>query len=109
MGAMRMGMDKGGFAITAEKVRDSVWDPKGIIGFNRLRVKTPEFALPIIFRKTQVTVGNRSIKLKNATMRIGRSNLTASGAVYNLYEAMKKHTLLRANLRLTHEILIATS
>lgn len=41
MGAMRMGMDKGGFAITAEKVRDSVWDPKGIIGFNRLRVKTP--------------------------------------------------------------------
>lgn len=98
MGAMRMGMDKGGFAITAEKVRDSVWDPKGIIGFNRLRVKTPEFALPIIFRKTQVTVGNRSIKLKNATMRIGRSNLTASGAVYNLYEAMKKHTLLRANL-----------
>ena len=36
MGDMKMGMDKGGFNLTAEKVRDSVWLPKGIVGFNRL-------------------------------------------------------------------------
>lgn len=101
MGDMKMGMDKGGFNLSAEKVRDSVWLPKGIIGFNRLTVRTPELALPIRMRKTAVTVGNRSITLKNASLRIGRSNLTASGAVYGLYAAMKKGEMLKANLEIS--------
>lgn len=98
MGQVRMGMDKGGFAVTAEKVRDSVWNPYGIIGFNRLRVKVPQLALPVRMSKTAVTVGNRRIALKNATMRIGRSDLTASGEVHRLYEVIKKGGMLRANL-----------
>lgn len=32
MGDTRLGMDKAGIGITAEKVRDSLWTPKGIIG-----------------------------------------------------------------------------
>ena len=75
--------------------------PKGIIGFNRLTVRTPQFALPIRMRKTSVTVGNRAITLRNASMRIGRSNLTASGAVHDLYGAMKHHRMLRANLEIS--------
>ena len=100
MGDMKMGMDKGGFNLTAEKVRDSVWLPKGIIGFNRLTLRTPELALPVKMRKTAVTVGDRVITLKNASMRIGRSNLTASGSVYGLYAAMKKGKMLKANLEI---------
>ena len=46
-----MGMDKAGFAVTAEKLRDSLWIPKGIIGFNRMKMLTPEFALPIRMKK----------------------------------------------------------
>ncbi len=98
LGAMKMGMDKAGFAIKAEKLRDSLWAPKGIIGFNRLFVSTPEFALPIRMRKTAVTVGDRAITLRKANMRIGRSNLTASGAVYNLYESLKKNKTIHAKL-----------
>ena len=101
LGDMKMGMDEGGFAVTADKVRDSLWIPKGIIGFNRLTVRTPQFALPIRMRKTSVTVGNRAITLRNASMRIGRSNLTASGAVHDLYGAMKHHRMLRANLEIS--------
>ena len=101
MGDMRIGMDKGGFAVTADKVRDSLWIPKGIIGFNRLTLRTPQFALPIRMRKTSVTVGNRAITLRNASMRIGRSNITASGAVHDLYASMKHHKTLRANLEIT--------
>lgn len=100
MGDMKMGMDKGGFNLTAEKVRDSVWLPKGIVGFNRLTLRTPELALPVRMRKTAVTVGDRVITLKNASMRIGRSNLTASGSVYGLYAAMKKGKMLKANLEI---------
>ena len=86
-GRYENGYGKGGFNLTAEKVRDSVWLPKGIVGFNRLTLRTPELALPVRMRKTAVTVGDRVITLKNASMRIGRSNLTASGSVYGLYAA----------------------
>ena len=101
MGSMKMGMDKAGIAVTANKLRDSVWIPKGIVGFNRLSVRTPQCALPIRMLKTSVTVGNRTITLRNATMRIGRSDLTASGSVHDLYGAMKFHKTLRAKLDLT--------
>lgn len=101
MGSMKMGMDKAGIAVTADKLRDSVWVPKGIVGFNRLSIRTPQCALPIRMMKTSVTVGNRAITLRNATMRIGRSDLTASGSVHDLYGAMKFHKTLRAKLDLT--------
>ena len=52
-------------------------------------------------QKTSLTVGNRAITLRNATMRIGRSDLTASGSVHDLYGAMKHHKTLRAELSLT--------
>ena len=98
IGNMKMGMDKGGFNLSAEKVRDSLWLPKGIVGFNRLTFRTSELALPIRMRKTAVTIGDRCITLKNASLRIGRSSLTASGAVHGLYAAMKKGEMLKANL-----------
>ena len=51
MGDTRLGMDKAGIGITAEKVRDSLWTPKGIIGFHRMAFRTPECALPIQVQK----------------------------------------------------------
>lgn len=103
VGDMRLGMDKAGISVSAEKLRDSFWIPKGIVGFNRLMVRTPECALPIWMQKTAVTVGNRTITLRNATMRIGRSDLTASGAVYDLYGAMRYQKTLRAKLELSSD------
>ena len=55
MGQTRIGMDKGGFGLRAEKVNDSLWLPKGIIGFRHLVLRVPEFALPIHMEKTSVT------------------------------------------------------
>ena len=101
MGETKMGMDKAGIGVTAEQVRDSFWIPKGIVGFNRLKVSTPMCALPIRMQKTSLTVGNRTISLRNATLRIGRSDLTATGAVYDLYGAMHRNKPLRAKLELT--------
>lgn len=101
MGDTKLGMDKAGIGVTAEQVRDSFWVPKGIVGFNRMKVSTPMCALPIRLLKTSLTVGNRTISLRNATMRIGRSDLTATGAVYDLYGAMHHHKPLRAKLELT--------
>lgn len=97
----KMGMDRAGFAVTAEKLHDSLWIPKGIIGFRRMSMSTPEFALPIRMKKTSVTVGNRMITLKNATCRVGHSDLTATGAIYDLYGTMKHHRPLRGKLEIS--------
>ena len=101
IGDSRMGMDRAGIGVTAEKLRDSVWIPEGIVGFSRLVVSTPQCALPIRMEKTSVTVGNRAVTLRNATMRIGRSDLTASGVVHDLYGVMRRRRPLRAELSLS--------
>lgn len=97
----KLGLDVAGFDVHAEKVKDSVWQTRGVIGFNRLRMVTPEFKLPIHMKQTAVTLGDRTITLKNASMRIGRSNLVASGSVSNLYRALTKDEMLKARLDIT--------
>lgn len=101
IGDMRLGIDKAGIAVNATQLRDSVWIPEGIIGFNRLTLRTPQCALPVKVKKTSVSVGNRTIRLRNATMRIGRSDITASGAIYDLYGAMRHNKTLRGELSLS--------
>lgn len=100
-GTTRMGMDKAGIRLKAKQIRDSIWIPQGTVGFNRMFVRTPMSSLPIRFQKTAVSVGNRTITLHNATMRIGRSDLTASGSIHNLYGAMRRNKMLKANLSLS--------
>lgn len=51
-----MAMNVAGIKMKADKLNDSLWMPKGIVGFNRLRFRTPEFGLPIRMSKTAVTV-----------------------------------------------------
>lgn len=101
LGDNRLGMDKAGIRLKAKQVKDSIWIPQGTVGFNRLFVRTPMSSLPIRVQKTAVSVGNRTITLHNATMRIGRSDLTASGSIHNLYAAMRRNKMLKANLSLT--------
>ena len=101
LGDTKLGMDKAGITITAQQLKDSLWIPKGIVGFNRLFVRTPQSALPIRMQKTAISVGNRAITLHNATMKIGRSDLTATGAIHDLYGAMRHNKKLRATLTLS--------
>ena len=103
-------MNKAGIGITAEKIRDSLWMPDGIVGFNHMAVCIPECALPIQVQKTSVTVNDRVITLRNATMRIGKSDITATGSIHDLYGAMRHHKLLRAKTgRIVRTIGLQTS
>ena len=96
-------MKRGGFKLTAEKVRDSIWAPQGIIGFERLRLRTPAYGLAIRMQKTAVTLENNKITLKNASMRIGRSDITATGEMTGLYRALKNGDMLTARLAVSSD------
>ena len=101
----RMAMNGAGIKMKADKLNDSLWMPKGIVGFNRLRFRTPEFGLPIRMSKTAVTVDGPKITLKNASVRIGRSNMTATGDMMGVYRAMTKGEKLTAHLSLTSDLI----
>lgn len=101
----RMAMNVAGIKMKADKLNDSLWMPKGIVGFNRLRFRTPEFGLPIRMSKTAVTVDGPKITLKNASVRIGRSNMTATGDMMGVYRAMTKGEKLTVHLSLTSDLI----
>lgn len=101
----RMAMNVAGIKMKADKLNDSLWMPKGIVGFNRLRLRTPEFGLPIRMSKTAVTVDGPKITLKNASVRIGRSNMTATGDMMGVYRTMTKGEKLTAHLSLTSDLI----
>ncbi|MFK2180984.1 AsmA family protein [Bacteroides fragilis] len=101
----RMAMNVAGIKMKADKLNDSLWMPKGIVRFNRLRFRTPEFGLPIRMSKTAVTVDGPKITLKNASVRIGRSNMTATGDMMGVYRAMTKGEKLTAHLSLTSDLI----
>lgn len=101
----RMAMNVAGIKMKADKLNDSLWMPKGIVGFNRLRFRTPEFGLPIRMSKTAVMVDGPKITLKNASVRIGRSNMTATGDMMGVYRAMTKGEKLTAHLSLTSDLI----
>lgn len=100
MGQTKIGMDKGGFGLSAEKVSDSLWTPQGVIGFQHLVLRVPEFALPVHVHQTAVTVGEKRITLRNASMQVGHSDITATGVIHDLYGVLKKNQTLKATLEL---------
>ena len=104
-GETRLGMNVAGIKMTAEKIKDSLWIPKGIVGFDRLRLRTPEFGLPIRMRKTALTINGPTITLKNAAIRIGRSNMVASGDVTGAYRAMTAGGMLNAHLSVSSDMI----
>lgn len=110
LGAMgtKLGMNVAGIKLHAEKVHDSLWIPRGIVGFNHLRMRTPQFALPIEMFKTAVTVGQEKITLKNASLRFGHSDLVATGDVSGLYRAITRNEMLNAHLFIQSDLIDCT-
>ena len=79
-------------------------DTSGIIGFDRLLVRAPEFGLPLRVRKTAVTIDGPRITLRNA-LKIGHSDMVATGEVIGLYRAMAKNEILKARLAISSEMI----
>lgn len=50
----KLALGVAGIKAKLEKKNDSLWIPRGIVGFDRLLVHTPEFGLPLRVRKTAV-------------------------------------------------------
>lgn len=102
----KLALGVAGIKAKLEKKNDSLWIPRGIVGFDRLLVHTPEFGLPLRVRKTAVTVDGPKITLRNASLKIGHSDMVATGEVMGLYRAMMtKNETLKARLAISSEMI----
>ena len=99
----KLALGVAGIKAKLEKKNDSLWIPRGIVGFDRLLVHTPEFGLPLRVRKTAVTVDGPKITLRNVSLKIGHSDMVATGEVMGLYRAMTKNETLKARLAISSE------
>ena len=95
-----LGMDKGGFALELTKKNDSIWNPRGIIGFDHLAGRTELMTLPFCLHKTSVTINDEVILLQNAKMTLGSSSLVATGGIYNLFHSLKHHQVVKAKMEI---------
>lgn len=93
------------FDFQAEKQKDSLWLPKGEVEFKEMIGSTPEFNLPIRMGQTVVSLDEKEIILRNAQLQVGNSDLTASGAVGNLFGALMRDETLKAHLAIRSEYL----
>lgn len=99
------GLGSARFNFQAEKEKDSLWLPKGEVEFKEMICSTPEFNLPIRMGQTVVSLDEKEIILRNAQLQIGNSDLTASGAVGNLFGALMRDETLKAHLAIRSEYL----
>lgn len=91
------------FDFQAEKERDSLWLPQGEVEFRELLFSTPEFKLPVRMGQTVVSLDEKKILLHNAQLRVGNSDIIASGSVGNIFGAFMRNETLKAHLDIHSE------
>ena len=77
------------------------WISDGIIGFETLKLYTPEFPLLISMPASKLTLNNDRIILHNAGVNIGDSDVRLQGSLSNLYAVIFEQGILYGNLHVS--------
>ncbi|MEO9966389.1 MAG: AsmA-like C-terminal region-containing protein [Reichenbachiella sp.] len=100
-GKNTLSLKKGKYSFDMVRKRDDEWPTTGYLTFSSLFIYTPSFPKTIRFARTRFDLKPQILTLTNARVRIGKSNMTLSGRVFNLQETIFKGKALRAKLDVT--------
>lgn len=100
LSGLSAGMKKGVVNLKADKVRDSLWNPKANVNFSRMEVRSANYALPLKFNKARISFADNRLDLNKAKIRVGRSDLELSGYITNPYMGVRKGAMMRGKLDL---------
>ncbi|MFI3287341.1 MAG: AsmA family protein [Rikenellaceae bacterium] len=64
------------------------WDIQGDVGFSRLSLVSDLFPLDISLTKSKVAVANDVVTLSNTRLKVGESEIVATGSVSNLFSVL---------------------
>ncbi len=88
-----------------QKVADKEWDTAGEVAFTDFGMYSDLFPLQVSVPETEVSLENRVVYLKNASLKVGESELVATGHISNLIRKF----LVDPELSLSGELAINAS
>lgn len=93
--------------LSMQRMAEKQWDMDGTISFSDFGMFTDLFPVDVTVPQTSVSVSNRTIHLNNATLKIGESEIVATGHINNLIHKLfvQPRTALSGNLSISAPIL----
>jgi uncharacterized protein involved in outer membrane biogenesis len=104
MKGKRVSLIQARYKIKTTKVGNN-WPLDGDISFGTLYAYTPRFPLEVQIPKTEIVLRPGLIELDHAKLIIGRSDLTATGRVYNIGEAFFEDKIFRGELEIASDMI----
>ncbi len=81
----------------------SRWEARGSISFNEMRGFSRLLPLPVRMERTTMLFNTSNVTLSDARLHVGKSNLTLSGEVKRIRQALLRGGKLRGNFTLTSD------
>ncbi|MEG2066604.1 MAG: AsmA-like C-terminal region-containing protein [Tannerellaceae bacterium] len=81
----------------------SRWEVRGNVVFNQMRAFSRLFPIPMKMEQTNVKFNTNDISLSKARLIVGKSDLTLSGEILHIRQAMLRGGKLTGNFALTSE------
>lgn len=79
------------------------WEAQGNVQFNKLRVFSRLFPIPIYMDKTNVKFSTNTVTLSEARLHLGKSNLLLNGEINQIRQAMLRGGKLKGNFSLVSD------
>lgn len=96
-----------GVTLTPPTTKDEKWGMGGKLGFSELALYSDLFPIDIAMPSTELTFRNNMITLNNARLRVGHSDMVATGSIENLLGVMfeQKEAIINGNLAINSELI----
>ncbi len=82
------------------------WRISGGLGFRNLHIFSELFPIPVSLPSTQLTFRRGTLNLRNARLKIGRSDVTATGHIDSLFKTLLgSRTVLKGELNIASQMM----
>ena len=100
----RVALIQGKYDISSTRVGKK-WPLDGRVSFGTMYAFTPAFPLELEIPKTEIVLEPGLIELDHAKLKIGKSDLTATGRVYDIGDAFLEDKIFKGELEISSELI----
>ncbi len=100
----RVALIQGKYDIKTTRVGKN-WPLEGKISFGTMYAFTPGYPLEVEIPRTEILLKPGLIELDHATLKVGKSDITATGRVYDIGDAFLEDKMLKGELEVTSDLI----
>ncbi len=92
-------------AAVYERPTDSTYINSGIVEFDEVRAKAPQYALPVVTSNARIRNDMHRISIEKTHLEVGSTSADISGDIYNLYDAILNDKDIKASINFVADII----